>query len=366
VVDPPQFPLQEAGTGNDYTCRIRPHQIGPESSRQPDAPYSLYTMTLAHPENWPVLVIKGGVDDELLRDFAALGAAAEESDGNPPLSEQTFVTLRAGESGSHSLLALALYAPDEDSDPATAQDLAGFAVVVEELDGTGVLEVAVHPSYRNQGVADRLVATLKTTRGFDGLTAWSHGNHEAAADLAAKYGYAPVRELWKMRLTTSTAELPDAGLPDQVALRAFVPGQDEEAWLAANKAAFSHHPEQGNMTRQDLDARMAEDWFDPAGFLLAVDPAGRILGFHWTKVHPRHGSHPAIGEVYVVGVTPEAQGMGLGKALTVAGIKYLQDKGLHAVMLYTDADNAPAVSLYRGLGFTRWDADVMYGPKNGG
>jgi mycothiol synthase len=169
-----------------------------------------------------------------------------------------------------------------------------------------------------------------------------------------------------MRLTTAAAELPDAALPDNVTLRAFAPGQDEEAWLAANKAAFAHHPEQGNMTRQDLEARMAEDWFDPAGFLLAVDPSDRILGFHWTKVHPRHGTHPAIGEVYVVGVAPEAQGMGLGKALTLAGIKYLHGKGLHAVMLYTDADNAPAVSLYRRLGFTRWDADVMYGPKNAG
>ena len=97
------------------------------------------------------------------------------------------------------------------------------------------------------------------------------------------------------------------------------------------------------MTRADLDARMAEPWFDPAGFLLAVDAADRILGFHWTKVHPRHGDHPAIGEVYVVGVTPEAQGTGLGKALTVAGIRHLQDQGLHAVMLYVDADNVPAV-----------------------
>jgi mycothiol synthase len=110
---------------------------------------------------------------------------------------------------------------------------------------------------------------------------------------------------------------------------------------------------------------MQEDWFDPAGFLLAVDGDGRLLGFHWTKVHPRHGAHPAIGEVYAVGVTPAAQGMGLGKALTVAGIRYLQDLGLHAVMLYTDADNAPAVSLYRNLGFTRWDTDVMYGPLAG-
>jgi mycothiol synthase len=335
-------------------------------------------MSAAHPENWPALVLKGAVTEQLLRDVKTLVTAAEESDGNPPLSEQTLVTLRAADpastagtnAGTHTVLTLALYAPDEESDPASAQDLAGFAVVIEEPDGTGVLELAVHPSYRNQGVADRLVGKLKGTRGFAGLKAWSHGNHEAAADLAARYGYGPVRELWKMRLSTAAADLPDVVLPDVVlpegvTLRAFVPGQDEDAWLAANRAAFAHHPEQGNMTRADLDARMAEPWFDPAGFLLAVDASDRLLGFHWTKVHPRQGEHPAIGEVYVVGVTPAAQGTGLGKALTIAGIKYLQAQGPHAVMLYVDADNVPAVSLYRRLGFTRWDVDVMYAPLAG-
>lgn len=322
-------------------------------------------MTPAHPEKWPVLVVRGGVDQQLLKDCRGLLAASEEADGNPSISEQTLVTMRAGDSAEHSLLTLALYAPDEDSDPATGQDLAGFAVVVEEPDGGGVLEIAVHPSYRNQGVADRLVGALKDRRGLAGIKAWSHGNHEAAADLAARYGYGPVRELWKMRMTTAGADLPDAVLPDGVTLRAFVPGKDEEAWLAANRAAFAHHPEQGSLTRADLEARMAEDWFEPAGFLLAEDRDGNLLGFHWTKVHPEHGSHPAVGEVYVVGVTPQAQGMGLGRALTLAGIRYLQDRGLHAVMLYTDADNAPAVSLYRRLGFSRWDMDVMYGPLAG-
>ena len=322
-------------------------------------------MSHAHPENWPVLFVDGALDAELFKDFSTLGAAAAESDGNPPLSEQTLVTLRGSDGGEHRVLSLALYAPDEDSDPATAEDLAGIAVVIESPDGTGVLELAVHPSYRNRGVAGRLLAALQEKRGFDGLTAWSHGNHEAAAELASRFGYGPVRELRKMRLMSSSSSLPDAALPPGVTLRAFVPGQDEQAWLAANRAAFAHHPEQGSMTLADLKAREEEAWFDPEGFLLAVDADGTLLGYHWTKVHPKQGPHPAIGEVYVVGVTPDAQGSGLGKALTVAGIRHLQEKGLHAVMLYVDADNEAAVALYRKLGFVRWDTDVMYGPLPG-
>lgn len=323
-------------------------------------------------ENWPVEVIAGAPEPELLRDIRALVAAAEESDGNPPLSEQTLVELRSPEADADSLLILATYAPEDKSDPSTAEDLAGVAVVVLE-GGAGVLELVVHPNYRNQGVGVLLVDKLKALRGLEGIKAWSHGNHEAAADLAARYGYRAVRELWRMRLIRpqeSGPEPVEPALPEGVTLRSFVPGQDEEAWLAANAAAFAHHPEQGGMTRSDLGARMAEPWFDPAGFILATERAAdgseRILGFHWTKVHPRTGAHPAIGEVYVVGVTPEAQGRGLGKALTIAGIRHLHDRGLNAIMLYVDADNAAAVALYRTLGFTRWDADVMYGPGPAG
>ncbi|WP_427015337.1 mycothiol synthase [Pseudarthrobacter sp. P1] len=325
-------------------------------------------MSPAKSENWPVVVCDGAPDPQLRRDIDALVAAAAESDGNPPLSEQTLVELRGAGDGTADVLTLATYAPEEHSHPATAADLAGVAVVISHGDA-GVLEVVVHPTYRNQGVGAQLVDKLKAHRGLQSLTAWSHGNHEAAADLAARYGFASIRELWRMRLVRPAqghAPLPEPALPAGVTLRAFVPGQDEDAWLAANAAAFAHHPEQGAMTAADLHARMAEPWFDPAGFFLATDTteagAGRVLGFHWTKVHPAMGPHPAMGEVYVVGVAPEAQGAGLGKALTIAGITHLQQAGLAAIMLYVDADNAAAVALYKKLGFTRWDADVMYGP----
>jgi mycothiol synthase len=146
---------------------------------------------------------------------------------------------------------------------------------------------------------------------------------------------------------------------------------DDEAWLALNAAAFADHPEQGSWTLRDLHARMAEDWFDPNGFLLAEAEDGELVGFHWTKVHggdrheheqsQEHGhGHEAIGEVYVVGVAPSQQGRGLGRALTVAGLRYLRGRGLDQAMLYVEGDNEAARAVYRGLGFSWWDTDVMF------
>lgn len=317
---------------------------------------------------WPILTIGGAPRDEVLEDIVGLARAAEDADGNPPLSEQTLVNLRASHEHPDSLLVFATYASDGVSAGDADEELAGVAVVSLPRAGgqPGVLELVVRPTYRNQGVGTSLVRALQD-HPLPELRAWSHGNHAAAVELAGKAGFTPVRELWRMRQTRAALEatVPDAVVPDGVRLRAFEPGRDERAWLEANAAAFAHHPEQGAMTLEDLQARMAEDWFDPKGLILAVrESDDQLLGFHWTKVHPRSGKHPAIGEVYVVGVTPSAQGMGLGKALTIAGIEHLHSLGLQAIMLYVDADNTAAVALYRSLGFTRWDVDVMYAPGN--
>lgn len=328
-------------------------------------------MTAANAPTWPIQTIGGAPPREVLEDIVGLARAAEDADGNPPLSEQTLVNLKASQEHPDSLLVLTTYAADgAGAEASSDEELAGVAVVSlpRNSEQPGVLELVVRPTYRNQGVGTSLVRALQDRQVSD-LRAWSHGNHAAAVELAAKAGFVPVRELWRMRLTRAALEatVPDAVIPAGVRLRTFEPRRDEQAWLEANAAAFANHQEQGAMTLEDLQARMAEDWFDPKGFILAVSESDdRLLGFHWTKVHPRAGKHPAIGEVYVVGVTPSAQGTGLGKALTIAGIEHLHALGLQAIMLYVDADNTAAVALYRSLGFTRWDVDVMYAPGNTG
>jgi mycothiol synthase len=130
-----------------------------------------------------------------------------------------------------------------------------------------------------------------------------------------------------------------------------------------NNAAFDWHPEQGGWTVDQVREREAEDWFDAEGFLLAVDaddPAGALLGYHWTKVHPPTATEPSMGEVYVLGVDPAAHGRGLGRMLTLAGLHHLAGRGLDTVLLYVEADNAPAVRVYEKLGFAVHTSDVMY------
>ena len=147
-------------------------------------------------------------------------------------------------------------------------------------------------------------------------------------------GFVRSRVLWQMRRSLFAA-LPPARFPDGVRLRSFLPGLDDDEWLALNAAAFVDLPDQGGWTLDDLHVRMREPWFDAAGFLVAVEdgPQGeRMVGFHWTKVHgadhhhggdhdhdhepghshghsddPQHTlghGHEPIGEVYVVGVDP--------------------------------------------------------------
>lgn len=319
-------------------------------------------MSATQNTDWTITLVNGRPDQDLLRRITALAAEAEDSDGNPPLSDQTIVELRTGEA-SEGLMVVTAWLCDDDG--AVSGELVGVAVAVSTGDPSpGTLELVVHPEYRNDGIGAALLASLDARSPLEAMQAWSHGNHAAASRLAQRHGFVPIRELWRMRLMHD-AGLPAAEMPPGYRLRRFVPGQDEEAWLAANAAAFVDHAEQGSMTRADLLARMDEDWFDPEGFLIAEAGDGSIAGFHWTKVHPplkdsATGAHQSLGEVYVVGVVPAAQGTGLGRALTIAGIEHLRSRGLQAVMLYVDADNTAAVGLYNKLGFTRWDVDVMY------
>lgn len=212
-------------------------------------------------------------------------------------------------------------------------------------------QVVVDPDHRRRGVGTRVVRAVLARS--PEAQFWAVGDRPAAQALARRTGMGVGRELLRMHRSLEI-EWPSKPTPDGVELRTFRPGLDDQAWLAVNARAFAHHLEQGAVTHADLAERMAEPWFDPAGFFLA-ERGDALLGFHWTKQHPDH-----LGEVYVLGIDPAAAGLGLGKVLLGRGLQHLRDAGNTSVQLYAEADLAHVVRLYEQYGFATVQRDVMY------
>ncbi|TCJ94143.1 mycothiol synthase [Nocardia alba] len=277
----------------------------------------------------------------------ALLERAADLDGVAPVSEQAVLSLAEGDPSTRHLLAV------------RAGEVVGYANLVAAHDEhPAMAEAAVDPAARGAGLGADLVRAVLAAGGA-GARVWAHGDLPAAKALATGLGLVTARELWQMRRSLATPELPELELPEDLILRTYAGPVDDLEILRVNNAAFAWHPEQGGWTERDIAARRAESWFEPAGLFMAFDAADtdRLLGFHWTKQHP--DAAPA-GEVYVVGVDPAAQGRGLGRLLTLAGLRHLRATGSTEVLLYTEADNTAAVHTYTKLGFAPAHIDVAY------
>jgi mycothiol synthase len=287
-------------------------------------------------------------------DIAAVSELLEvagEVDGHPPLDEHQWLDLVNG--GRHDFAGLVAWEPGHERP-------VGYAQVTRETSGaherTWALECVVDPRHRRPdlGIARTLLDAavgLVAEAGGGHVHMWVPKPTGASDDLAASIGLRRGRELLQLRLPLPLDE------QATIAVRPFVPGLDDAAWLEVNNRAFEWHPEQGNWDLETLRMRQEQSWFDAGGFLLH-ERDGKLAGFCWTKVHPDHD--PPLGEIYVVAVDPGFQGMGLGRSLVVAGLDHLAGLGLTLAVLYVDSDNAGALRLYEKLGFTVDHVDRAY------
>ncbi|MDT5245909.1 MAG: mycothiol synthase [Mycobacterium sp.] len=281
-----------------------------------------------------------GLSEDEQTQVRELIAAAKQADGVAPVGDQVLREL-AHDRTKH------LLAVDGDN-------ISGYLNLTE---APAMAELAVHPNARRRGIGSAL-ARAGLSEGGDGARVWAHGNLAPARATAAALGLVAVRELLQMRRPLTG--LPALTVPDGVRIRTYSGPADDSELLRVNNAAFAWHPEQSGWTEADIAERRAEPWFDPAGLFMAVDEhSGELLGFHWTKVHGKE-----LGEVYVVGVDPAAQGRGLGATLTLVGLQHLTERLLKSeqsvVMLYVEADNSAAVKTYQRLGFDVFSVDAAY------
>lgn len=301
-----------------------------------------------------MLGVVASVDPELSGEVHDLLLRHEEAHGYAGLSESRVRALdAAARDGGDRLVAAVTSRRVADG------KLTGWAQVDDGADGREPTLEVVALDGPDDGtlagqLADAVLAELGTT-GTAPLRWWVSHAASTDDDRATARGFRVERDLLQLHCPLPLPRHADrAGAT--VPTRSFRVGHDEEAWLAQNNRAFADHPEQGNWDLATLREREQEPWFDPDGFrVLEVD--GRIAGSCWTKVHD---TRPPTGEVYVIGVDPDFHGRGWGRALTEAGFDWLADTGLTHGMLYVDAANTAALTLYRSMGMTTHHVDRAY------
>jgi mycothiol synthase len=260
----------------------------------------------------------------------SLARRAHEADGQPPFSDQSFIDYRLGD---RELVALG-----EDA-----------AALVSPTDA----EFVVDPDARGRGLGTTLLETLLAS----GATLfWAHGDAPAARALAASHRLVAIRTLLHFvgEVSTGSTRENEATQDPRVELVAtFVVGEDEDEWVALNAKTFAHHPEQGSVTRADLEQLESEPWFRADTFLI-LRRDGRMIGYCWLKVEDNRG------EFYVVGVDPDRHGERLGSLLFDAGLARLRELGVRSAHLYVEADNVNGLRLYRSRGFVQDSIDIQY------
>lgn len=257
------------------------------------------------------------------------------ADRRPPLSEYKQLRLDNSRGTIERLLV-------GDGDVIIGYGQAAWHRPVSGSDGHWALEVVVAPEYRNGPTARRLVDSLEAGLGDSPMTLWAHTAYMTTA--ATEGGWQAGRILSKMTRPLPVHCLDE--VPDELSVSTFRPGIDEEAWLTANNVAFAGHLENGALTMSDIEERESQPWFDPGGFFLAWD-GDRVAGSCWTKVHAGN-----VGEIYIIGIIPEWEGVGLGRALVCRGLDYLGTvRHADSAMLYVEGRNERAGGMYAELGF---------------
>jgi mycothiol synthase len=285
----------------------------------------------------------------------SLDAAYREATGHEALGEAVWIDLDAPGPGSAGF-----FAYDDDRPVGYVHVARADNEAAGDVDQWAV-GLVVEPNAIGTGVTGALLAAARDHVAANGggvLVLWRLGPSDGEDTDVRDAGFAVARELYQMRVPLPIAEEPE--WPAGVAVRTFHPGEDDDAWLGVNNRAFASHAEQGGWTRTTLQRRIAEPWFDATLFFVAIDAGGTLIGFNWCKVHEPTATDPALGEIFVIGVDPDATVKGVGRALALTGLDAMAQRGIATGMLYCAADNERALRLYRSLGFDVHRVDRAY------
>lgn len=242
-----------------------------------------------------------------------------------------------------------------------AGTLVGYVEVCRELEiGRVILEGAVHPAHRGRGIgAGLLEAALSHSQELGARLVHIPipERMAAARRLAEGRGLAIVRRHWQMQLG-SQAEIPQMNLPPGFGCRHFLAG-DEDRLTALQNLAFAQSWGFRPNSVAEIGYRVGMSSCCDEGILF-ISEGDKAVAYCWTRRDECIGSRQGTGHIWMMGVDPQYQGYGLGRAALLAGIDSLRRRGLKTIELAVDSQNLAARQLYESVGFERKGVILWY------
>lgn len=131
---------------------------------------------------------------------------------------------------------------------------------------------------------------------------------------------------------------------------------DKLAWLELLNEVFLDHWNHHPVTLETMEHWLEEPHYKPELDLIAVADDGSFAALCFCEILPEYSDRigKKVGFIAVLGTRRNYRRMGLGKAMLLAGLQRLQDKGMEFARLGVDADNPNgALQLYESVGFTK-------------
>lgn len=236
--------------------------------------------------------------------------------------------------------------------------LAGYCLLNWELAiGNVVLEGGVLQAHRRRGIGEPLIAWAKEQgrrRGASIARAPAQEGDEGLAEALHRMGFRLVRRHDILRWAGRS--LPGSGPPPGMAERRFRAG-DETSLAEAQNAAFAGQWGFSPNSVEQINYAVHMSRTTPEGVALLMD-GDTVAAYCITQTV---GSRPEVaGSVFMLGAHPRYQGLGLGRAALLAGMRLLLERGAGTIELTVDAENDAARQLYESVGFQRVNGRLWF------
>lgn len=252
-------------------------------------------------------------------------------------------------------------------DPGAKESDVQAQLWMNELDepvAVGIVQVSygnlyffIHPHANNDNIAPQIFAWASAFLGAINLH-WgtsltldtaSRSDDTERVRLLEQHDFVLQNEQ-TLRMARSLAEpIAEPQLPEGFVLR-HVEGQHEvEKYVEMYRDAFGTQ----HMTVEHRLSVMRNPDYKSDLDLLAVAPDGTFAAFCISNIREESisSSGQKEGEIEIIGTRPAFCGMGLGKAMLLAGLQSLRAYGVETATLGTSSSNTNAVRLYESVGF---------------